>query len=191
MKYNNKLNLVEYLKVVNEIVNEFFDMATDEYTPQIGEIYAVCAYFNHCVKLENKDEIKVHPIEDIMDMDQLFDNNEFMSHYNYAVYNYEIDTPYLTFGRAYEQAKSIVEYKKNDANQFATAIVVGLEAVLKSFKESFSEEDVAKIAEIAKEISSGKLSNESIVKAYENSERFKENTAEMKTNTVVQFPDNK
>lgn len=190
MKFNNKLELVEYLELVSKIAEQFFDEETNEYTPQVGEIYAVCEYFNHCVELEDSDEIKTHPINDITEIQQLLDNEEFVENYTKAIWSSNSIVS-LQFGNAYDAAKDIVEYKKNDANQFATAIVVGLEAVLKSFKESFSEEDVAKIAEIAKEISSGKLSNESIVKAYENSERFKENTAEMKTNTVVQFPDNK
>ena len=185
MKFNNKLNLVEYLQVVNEIAQEFFDSNTYEYTPQIGEMYAVCAYFNHCVELEDSDDIKVHPIEDIMDMEQLYDNEEFMKHYNEAILNND-DIASLLFGNAYNQAKDIVEYKKSDANAFATAISLGMEAILKSFKNIFSDEDINKFADIAKQISNGKLSNEAIVEAYENSSRFKGNTKELES-TIIPF----
>lgn len=193
MKFNNKLNLVEYLQVVNEIANEFFDANTYEYTPQIGEIFAVCVYFNHCVELEDTDEIVIHPIEDIMDMQQLYDNEEFMKHYNEAILNND-DIASLLFGNAYYQAKDIVEYKKNDANAFATAISSSMDAILKSFKESFSDEDITKFADIAKQIAEGKISNEAIVEAYGNSDRFKEKTEELNATpepTVIPFPQKK
>ncbi len=193
MKFNNKLNLVEYLQVVNEIANEFFDMNTYEYTPQVGEMYAVCAYFNHCVELEDTDEIKTHPIVDIMDMQQLYDNEEFMKHYNDAIYNYNIGTS-LLFGNAYDQAQDIVEYKKSDANAFATAISTGMDAILKSFRESFSDEDITRFTDIAKQIKDGKLSSEAIVEAYGNSERFKEKTEELNASSeppVIPFPQKK
>lgn len=193
MKFNNKLNLVEYLQVVNEIAQEFFDSNTYEYTPQIGEMYAVCAYFNHCVELEDSDDIKVHPIEDIMDMQQLYDNEEFMKHYNEAILNND-DIASLLFGNAYYQAKDIVEYKKSDANAFATAISLGMEAILKSFKNIFSDEDINKFADIAKQITEGKLSSEAIVEAYGNSDRFKEKTEELNAShkpSVIPFPQKK
>lgn len=192
MKFNNKLNLVEYLQVVNEIANEFFDENTYEYTPQIGEMFAICAYFNHCVELEETDDIKTHPIVDIMDMEQLYDNDEFMKHYYEEIWdenNYK-----LTFGNAYDKAMDIVEYKKNDANAFATAISSGMGAILKSFRDSFSDEEIKKFTEIAEQVTNGKLSGEAIVEAYGNSERFKEKTEELKASSepsVIPFPQKK
>lgn len=191
MKYNNKLNLVEYLQVVNKIVGEYFDANTYEYTPQIGEISAVCTYFNYCVELEDTDDIKIHPIVDIMDMQYLYDNVDFMTHFNE-----EIDAPVFasfTFGNAYDKAMDIIEYKKNDANSFATAISSSMDAILKSFKDSFSDSDIEKFTEIATQITSGKLSNEAIVEAYGNSDRFKENTESLISDEpdVIPFPKKK
>ena len=188
MKFDNKLNLVEYLQVVSEITSEFFDEETYEYTPQIGEMYALCLYFNHCVEIEENDGITLNHITDISDMEQLYGNEELMKHYEDEIWS-DVGTTALTFGNAYEKAKEIVEYKKNDANAFATAITESINAILKSFRESFTEEDVMKISDIAKQITSGKLSNESIVKAYENSSRFKDNTKELNdSQNIVQFP---
>lgn len=192
MKFNNKLNLVDYLQVVNEITNEFFDANTYEYTPQIGEMFAICAYFNHCVELEEEDEIKTHPIVDIMDMEQLYDNDEFMKHYYEEIWN---ENNYkLTFGNAYDKAIDIVEYKKSDANAFATAIASGMGAILKSFKDSFSDDEIKRFTEIAEQVTNGKLSGEAIVEAYGNSDRFKEKTEELSTSsepTVIPFPQKK
>ena len=194
MKYNNKLDLVEYLQVVNEIANEFFDANTYEYTPQIGEMYAVCAYYNHCVELEDTDDMTTHPIEDIMDMQQLYDNEEFMNEYNCAIDDDGWYVASLSFGNAYIQAKSIVEYKKRDANAFATAITACFDAILKSFRNSFSDEEINKLTEIAGQIVHGKLSSEAIVEAYGNSKRFDDNTEELNASSdhkVIQFTDNK
>lgn len=193
MKFNNKLNLVEYLQVVNEIAQEFFDVNTYEYTPHIGEIYAVCAYYNHCVELEDTDHIKVHPIEDLSDMQQLYDNLEFMAHFWQEIDGTESIETSFTFGHAYEQALDIVDYKKSDANSFAIAITSGMEAILKAFRESFSDDEIKKFTNIAQQVVEGKLSNQAIVDAYGNSDRFKENTEKLQgeDNVVIPFPQKK
>ena len=109
MKFNNKFDLVEYLQVVTEIVQDYFDLNTHEYMPHIGEINSVCVYYNHCVEPEDYDELP-HPITDIHDMEKLFNNVEFMAHYRSEVNDY-IDEFGLTFGAAYDKAMDIVEYK--------------------------------------------------------------------------------
>ena len=187
MKYNNKLNLVDYINVVNELANEFFDDEHYEYTPQVGEMYAVCAYFNYCVELEDTDEIKQHPITDILEMQQLFDNEEFMNHFNEEIDGYSSVKINLTFGHAYNTAIDIVENKKSDANSFANAISAAMDAILKSFRNSFSDEEINKFTNIAQQIVDGKISNEAIVNAYEKSDRFKENTEQLNNDKIVHF----
>ena len=194
MKYNNKLNLVEYIQVVEEITNEFFDANTYEFTPHIGEVYAVCTYFNHCVELEETDTIKKHPIEEMDDMQELLDNEDFMKHFNEEINESEnVINASLTFGHAYNHVLDIVEFKKNDANAFATAISAGMGAILKSFRESFSDDEIGKFTNIAQQIVEGKISNQGIVDAYTNSDRFKENTESIKSETpvVIPFPQKK
>lgn len=191
MKYNNKLNLIDYLQVVNEIAQEFFDANTYEYTPQVGELYAVCSYFNHCVELEETDTIKKHPIEDMMDMQELYEDDDFMEHFWNEIDDFDCVKTSLTFGHAYSQALDIVNYKKSDANSFAIAISSGMDAILTSFRESFSDDEIKKFTEIAQQVVEGKLSNEAIVDAYEKSDRFKENTKQIEENQnpqVIQFP---
>ena len=194
MKYNNKLNLVEYIQVVEEITNEFFDANTYEFTPHIGEVYAVCAYFNHCVELEETDTIKKHPIEEMADMQELLDNEDFMKHFNEEINESEnVINASLTFGHAYNHVLDIVEFKKNDANAFATAISAGMGAILNSFRESFSDDEISKFTNIAQQIVEGKISNQGIVDAYTNSDRFKEKTESIKSETpvVIPFPQKK
>ena len=172
MKFNNKLNLVDYLKVVNEITSDFFDDETYEFTPHVGEINALRAYYDHCVELEEGEGEK-KPIENIMDMQELYDNIDLMSEFvkqTSDIENMDID---LTFGHAYYNAMEIVSYKKASANSFANATTYAIKSVLDAFKSSFSEEEVNKIYELAKQISSGKITNQGIVDAYES--KFLEN----------------
>ena len=177
MKFNNKFDLVEYLQVVTEIVQDYFDLNTHEYMPHIGEINSVCVYYNHCVEPEDYDELP-HPITDIHDMEKLFNNVEFMAHYRSEVNDY-IDEFGLTFGAAYDKAMDIVEYKKTDANSFAYVITSGLNAALESFTDALGNINLENLTGIAKDISSGKLSNESIAEAYSHSDRFKSNTEDL------------
>ena len=175
MKFNNKLSLIDYITVIGNIVNQFFDSETSEYTPQVGEIYAVCEYYNYCVTLEDGEDDKVHPIEDIMKAEALFDNVDFMVQYNNEINgsDYFTEEVNLTFGHAYHVALDIVENKKSDANAFANAITLGLKAIFSSFTESFSNENLQKLAEIGKQIADGDITSEVIAKAYEKSSRFK------------------
>lgn len=188
MKYNNKLNLVEYFQIIDEIVHEYFDMDTYEYVPQFGELFAICSYYNHCVELEESDDFKIHPIEDIMDMKELLENEDFMSHYNTEINCLDSLNATFTFGHAYDKAMEIVDYKKNDANSFANAIGSAINAILTSFRESFSDEEIEKFTTIAQQVVDGKLSNEAIVAAYDKSERFKQNTDELSGKNIIPFP---
>ena len=45
MKFNNKLNLATYIKVVDDIVDGYFAPVTGGYTPHIGEMYTAYLYF--------------------------------------------------------------------------------------------------------------------------------------------------
>ena len=191
MKYNNKLDLIEYFQVIDEIVEQHFDTNTNEYVPQFGELFVVCAYYNHCVELEDSDDFKIHPIEDMMDMEELLKNEDFMAHFQNEIDRFEIVETSLTFGHAYDKAMDIIQYRKNDANSFATAISLGMDAILKSFRESFSDEEIQKFTGIAQQVVDGKLSNEAIVDAYEHSDRFKENTDSLSEPTVIPFPSKK
>ena len=199
MKFNNKLNLVDYLKVVQEISGAYFDSETYDYIPQIGEMFAICSFFNYCVELEDDDEQIPKPIEEISDAEKIYNNAEIMDEFckETAIYvgeKYDCSIPSLTFGHAYYQAMDIVKEKLSDANAFATAISLSIESVLKGFKILFSEEDMEKLAKITSDIASGKLSNEAIIDAYSNSDRFKENTERANAKAVsnaIPFPQKK
>ena len=192
MKYNSQLNLIEYIQVVNSIEQDYFDDNTYEYTPHIGEIHAVCEYYNNCAEPEEADEFPNQPVTDITEMEKLYNNKDFMKHFYDEINNPDVNNASFTFGHAYKQAMDIVNYKKSDANSFATAISASMDSILKSFRDSFSDKEIQTFTNIAKDITSGKLSSESIVKAYENSARFATNTQEVNNAKadIISFADN-
>ena len=190
MKFNDKLNLVDYLKVINEIVSEYFDDDTYEYTPHVGEINALRVYYDYCVELENGEGTEKKKIEDINEMIDLFENNILMDHFNTEIDDYDSLRIELTFGHAYNKAMEIVEYKKVSANSFANTMTFAVKAILDAFKSSFTEDDINKVYEIAKQISSGKLSNQGIVDAYGET-KFAENDDAQKDDKVIPITKNK
>ena len=190
MKFNNKLDLAEYIQVVEEIVDDFFD-EFNNFCPHIGKIHAVCVYYNHCVEIEDGDEITKHPIDNIDDMQQLFDNEEFMDNFQNAIEPYEDEFSHtLTFSNAYDDALNIVHYRNNNAHSFALAMTSGFNDILKSFREMFSADDIKAFTDIVSQVKDEKFNADAILKAYENSERFKENTKEIEEESkIIKLPE--
>jgi len=179
MKFKERLSINEYIQVVNEIADNYFDLTTGEYYPHIGEIQAVCIFYNHCVELEEDDAIKVHPIVLLDDMQILFKDEEFMKRYNRAIS--EKGRFRLNFTNAYNAAMEIVRHRNNDANALTTAIDLGVRNAFKSLADVFTTDDIKALTDVASQVVGGVITPEAIVKAYENSERFKENTESLLT----------
>lgn len=167
MKFNNELKLADYIQLVNNIASNYFDGSTYAYIPHIGELYTICAYFNNCVELEDTDEKIEKPIDDNVDeIEKLINNKTFMNEFEKAVCYY--DNIGFTFGRAYSKAMDIVDYQKSDANSFANAIAGSVNAVLQSFKESFSDEKIEELTKTVNELLDKGIDSEKIVDIYSN-----------------------
>ena len=59
MKFNNKLKLPQYIKLVDEIVEGYFEQTTGEYVPHIGEIHMAYLYFKNCSYWRNSHGVSV------------------------------------------------------------------------------------------------------------------------------------
>lgn len=170
MKFKNKFNINEYIQVVNEIADGFFDIETGEYYPHMGEIQAMCIFYNHCAELERTDPINVHPITMLEDMQVLLNIEEFVKRYNRMTT--EKGRFKLDFTNAYNAAMEIVRHRNNDATAITIAIEKGVRNALKALGEMFSVDDVKSFMGIASQIADNGDIGEAIVKAYENSNRF-------------------
>lgn len=104
---------IDYCIAVEGIVNGYFNNF-GEYTPHIGAINAMAIFYNLCVKQSIFDEEFNHDIKDLVDVDKLAENDEFISEYNAAINDTVVVK--LNFGNAYKEALRIIDNKKSDVS---------------------------------------------------------------------------
>lgn len=198
MIYNDKLSIAEYIETVNEIVSNYFNDETGEYYPQFGNLYTVYLFFMNCVESEEGDVVTKESVSTVdedgnkninfTELQKLFDDPVFMEKYNEAINkncNFALD-----FCSARWDALKIIDSKLSNANAFAIAISSALKTVLEEFRESFSDESIKTMADLAQQIKEGKLSEQAIVEAYEKSDRFAVKTKEVEEESkIIRLPE--
>ena len=192
MKFNNKLKLPQYIKLVDEIVEGYFEQTTGEYVPHIGEIHMAYLYFKNCVTADDGDEVTPENIDtdgdvDFEKLEAVLNDPTFMHAIENNVFCGMPDE-YLDFGNAYHNAIAIITARVENGGLAVQRIVNGITNIAEMFSGTFTEENIQVIAQAVEDIRNGKLSAESIANAYANSDRFKENTDEAK---VIELPQQK
>ena len=192
MKFNNKLKLSQYIKLVDEIVEGYFEQTTGEYVPHIGEIHMAYLYFKNCVTADDGDEVTPENIDtdgdvDFEKLEAVLNDPTFMHAIENNVFCGMPDE-YLDFGNAYHNAIAIITARVENGGLAVQRIVNGITNIAEMFSGTFTEENIQVIAQAVEDIRNGKLSAESIANAYANSDRFKENTDEAK---VIELPQQK
>lgn len=191
MKFNNKLKLPQYIKLVDEIVEGYFEQTTGEYVPHIGEIHMAYLYFKNCVTADDGDEVTPENIDTDGDVDfakleaVLNDPTFFRAITDNA---FCLSEEYLSFGNAFHNAMVIVRARVENGGLAVQRIINGITNIAEMFSGTFTEENIQVIKKAVEDIQNGKLSAESIANAYANSDRFKENTEDLK---VIELPQQK
>lgn len=110
MNVNTKLSLVEYSSVVEELVDGYFSIS-GQYQPEIGIANAMRVFYNMCTTDTAFDAEIPHDFIEVMLVDQLANNDEFLEAFNDCVSN--CSTGYgFTFGNAFKDAQSIISERK-------------------------------------------------------------------------------
>ena len=192
MKFNNKLNLATYIKVVDDIVDGYFSPVTGEYTPHIGEMYTAYLYFKNCVISEEGDEVTTENIDvdgeaDLEKLESILNNHEFIKAFEENVIFCSADG-YVNFGNAFHNASLIVQSRVENGGLVAQRIMNGLTNISDTLKDIFTEDIVDRMMHVMEDISNGEISAESIATAYAHSDRFKQNTEDAK---IIQLPEQK
>lgn len=192
MKFNNKLKLPQYIKLVDEIVEGYFEQTTGEYVPHIGEIHMAYLYFKNCAIAEDGDEVTPENIDvdgdvDFVKLEAVLNDPTFMHAIENNVFCGMPDE-YLDFGNAYHNAIAIITARVENGGLAVQRIVNGITNIAEMFSGTFTEENIQVIAQAVEDIRNGKLSAESIANAYANSDRFKENTEDSK---IIELPQQK
>lgn len=163
LEINTKLELFDYLAMVNEIALEFFN-DDGTYQPHIGKINAMRLFYNQCVIKSKYDEKYGHDIVDAMDMVEIAADDNFIREYNEAISAGTYEN--LDFGNAYVDAMKIVDVRKSSIGNAIEVVGSMLNRLVSSFSSVLTEENIEKVSQIAKEISNGNISAEALVNAY-------------------------
>ena len=191
MKFNNKLKLPQYIKLVDEIVEGYFEQTTGEYVPHIGEIHMAYLYFKNCAIAEEGDEVTPENIDtdgdvDFVKLETVLNDPTFVR----AIEDNDfcLSEEYLSFGNAFSNAMIIVRARVENGGLAVQRIINGITNIAEMFSGTFTEENIQVMAQAVEDIRNGKLSAESIANAYANSDRFKENTEDSK---IIELPQQK
>ena len=192
MKFNNKLKLPQYIKLVDEIVEGYFEQTTGEYVPHIGEIHMAYLYFKNCAVAEDGDEVTPENIDadgdvDFVKLEAVLNDPVFVRAIEDNAFCGMSDE-YLGFGNAYHNAIEIIKARVENGGLAVQRIINGITNVAEMLSGTLTEENVQVFAKAVEDIQNGKLSAESIANAYANSDRFKENTDEAK---IIELPQQK
>lgn len=197
MKFNNKLKLPQYIKLVDEIVEGYFEQTTGEYVPHIGEIHMAYLYFKNCVIAEESDEVTPENIDaggdvDFVKLEAVLNDSIFVRAIENNVFclsdPFCVSDEYLSFGNAYHNAIKIIKARVENGGLAVQRIINGITNVAEMLSGTLTEENVQVFAKAVEDIQNGKLSAESIVNAYAKSDRFKENTEDSK---IIELPQQK
>ena len=191
MKFNNKLKLPQYIKLVDEIVEGYFEQTTGEYVPHIGEIHMAYLYFKNCAIAEDGDEVTPENIDadgdvDFVKLEAVLNDPTFINALEDKVNTYLPEC--LSFSRAYHNAMDIVDARVENGSLAVQRIINGITNVAEMLSGTLTEENIQVFAKAVEDIQNGKLSAESIANAYAKSDRFKENTEDSK---IIELPQQK
>ena len=167
IKVNTKLDIIEYITIVDSIVAEYFNEYGD-YTPHYGRLNSMRVFYNTCV-LSDIANVP-HDVTDALQMKDLVADADFVAAFDEAIENYTGSA--FNFTNAYNDAMSIVEAKKTSADKVVGVIKAIVTDLVNAIAETISGDNLEKFNEIAKEISKGKMSEQAIVNAFGNSEIF-------------------
>lgn len=112
---NNKLEVLNYLILVEEIAKGFFNEETMAYQPHIGKLNAMRLYYNNCVVEGECTEKYGTEINDVDTLSEIIENTNFVKVFNNALIDSLEDecSHEFSFETAYWDAFNIVEYKKS------------------------------------------------------------------------------
>lgn len=166
MRIETELSLFDYVVMVEDIVEDFFD-DENKYCPHIGELNAMRLFYNKCVKTSEFDEKYGHDITQAADMVEIVANEEFVNAFNRAInYDFECDPVRCDFGAAYRNAKDIVDTRKSTIGNATDTIGMMIKKISESISSAINEETVNTLSQIGKDMLEGKVTADALISAY-------------------------
>lgn len=140
MKVRTNLSLVEYVGVVDAIVDGYFD-AEGEYQPALGYANTMRVFYNICVEESKFDSEIPHDFVDIIMVDKLAADQEFISNFESA--NRE-GCEGFTFSHAVVDAKEVVRTRTRSLSYSITPVIKVISQVLNDAIDKIDGKEFAK-----------------------------------------------
>ena len=160
---DTKLNLVNYILVVDSIANGYFN-EQGEYKPHYGILNVMRIFYNICVKKCKFDDEHPHDITDVLDLSDIVSDEVFLTVFNDALV---LDRREINFANAYSDAMDIVNMKNKSISRAVDFIKNAISDLLGNINSLMTEENLDYITSIAKDLSNGEtITADKIVEAY-------------------------
>lgn len=184
MKVNTKLNAAQFMILTQQIYEDFFDV-TGEYSPAIGMLCTLRKFYDYCV---TEHELTCTPEDTESVLNELLENEDILKAFSDAIYSFNEPCDYsFSFGNAFDEAQDMVKNKLKHPASKADALLDELTNMVKMLGTKFAGIDIESIANSLKDLDLSNINAEALVEAYQNSDRFKGNTAsivEAKNNRI-------
>lgn len=170
MEVKNILSVLDYVKLVDEIADGYF-YSDGTYKPAVGRINIMWLYYKYCVTESELDEQVVSTNSNLDFVEILAANDDFCREFNNAMLG--IDNQF-DFGNAHTDAMEMVAQRLNPMNQAADSMTNAFANVLDRVSEVFTEENMAALFTMFKQISEGQALPEAVIQQYIKSGRVRE-----------------
>lgn len=165
---DTNVSLLDYMALVDSIVDAYFDI-DGEYQPQYGMINTMALFYKGCVIESELDSEVPHDFDDIMLVEKLARNEDFIREFNEAT---SYDGYGLTFNSAYNDAMDIITQKKMSHTYSIDAMKKAILEMINSVSDIMTQDNIDAAVRIAHDVREGKIDYSSIIAGFNNSPEF-------------------
>ena len=169
MVIDTSLSVIEFKLLTEALADGYFD---DEgnFTPHIGLLNSMRLFYNLCVRESKFDADIPHDFTDMVLVDLLANDKEFMQEFDKATSFSSHHSNKLDFNKAYSFALDIVGSRDNPFERAIGKVVSFIEAFFNGLSEVMTGENMERLGEFANQVKEGKLDYYKLMKEYGESE---------------------
>lgn len=169
MIVDTSLSVIEFKLLTEALADGYFDKEGN-YTPHVGLLNSMRLFYNMCVRESKFDEDIPHDFTDILLVDSLANDKEFMQEFDKATSFSANSSNKLEFSKAYGFALDIVGSRDNPFERAISKVVSFIEAFFNGFSEFMTDENMEKLGEFASQVKEGNIDYYKLMKEYGESE---------------------
>jgi len=164
---NTKLSVVDYVSLVADIADGYFDLLSGDYQPHLGIANGMLIFYNQFYKDSKEDEIVTVDL-----FEPVVKDDNFMEAFNEAMIPCESFA--YDFAHAYIDALDIVETKKNSVERMINGLREGIMDILNTVTPVMDKDNVDKLLELSNRVARGEVTAQKILETYKDSDQYKE-----------------